>query len=86
MKFYGWSWRQLQDTPISAIWNSHKYVDRLRAEETLTKLNLHSFPDMGEEGRNEYLDALHETAGQLTQEVAVFDREGLKALAGFTHT
>lgn len=80
MRFYGWSWAELMATPISAFWTCSKYIDRLRAEETYSQLDLHAYGNANEEGRRQIHDSLKERTGTVTIEIEPLDPEGWNLL------
>lgn len=80
MRFYGWSWRELMSTPISAFWTCYRYIERLRADEALSSLDASCYPHATEEGRKEVYHALKERMGTVSVEIEHRDEEGWQSL------
>lgn len=80
MRFYGWSWAQAMETPVSAFWACYSYVDRVRADESMSQLAVQTFGDASEDGRKQLIAHLKDQIGTVVVEKATFDREGWRTL------
>jgi hypothetical protein len=85
MRFYGWTWQETMSTPISAFWSCYGYIDRLRADESLSRLPESSFGNLDETGRKEVVSGLIDQIGTIVVEAPVFDQDGWKALRNLSN-
>lgn len=85
MRFYGWSWAETLRTPISAFWTCYSYIERLRADESRSRLTEHGFVMADEAGRKSVIETLQEQIGSVVVEKPVFDREGWRTLQNLSH-
>lgn len=84
MRFYGWSWQQTMHTPISAFFTCNEYIDRLRADETMSRLPELDWAWADGESKRKLMADLQQRVGTVVLEDAVFDREGWETLRNLT--
>ena len=89
MRFYGWTWFELMDCPITAFWVCYRQMGRIKAQESLQQLELIAQPNVSDETRQKFMDRQVEIMGSVvtSKQAPNMERDPdaiskLRALAG----
>lgn len=66
--------------PISAFWTCYSYIERLRADESLSKLPELQLSQADAASARSIVEGLQHTVGTVVVEKAMFDHQGWDAL------
>ncbi len=79
MHFYGYDWAKIMATPLKLFWTFLGTMYRIQAQENLRWVEVLSMPNIGEDGRKEFIQRQVNRLGvvQISEER---DTEGLNKL------
>jgi hypothetical protein len=67
MRFYGWTWSELMQTPIFGFWVCYRQMNRIVAQENLRQMNIVGLPNASEDWRREWADNQLEAIGEVVK-------------------
>lgn len=79
MHFYGYDWEKIMATPLKLFWTLLGSMYRIQAQENLRWVEVLSMPNIGEEGRDNFIKRQIDRLG-VVQVSDERDTEGLNKL------
>lgn len=80
MRFFGWTWAELMEVPITGFWTCRRHMGRLRAAERLDALQQTGVANASTEDRRNWVESQQIQIGTVVVEDFEFSQKGWDAL------